>query len=769
MLWVNICLTTLLLFALPSDQATTAGIKELIARRLPNHVDKIQLQLIDEKGTNWTQNDQYSVSSASSGAILVEGNSVSAIAVGLRRYLTEKANVDIYWYIGSRLQLAPTVLPNLSEPLTGSSVVPWRYHFNTVTFSYTTPFWSWEDWEAQLDWMSLHGINLPLAWVGQEKLLAETFRSFGFNESEISDYFSGPAFQAWNRFGNIQSDWAGELPTSWIDGQFELQKKIVQRMIDLGMTPILPAFTGFVPRSITHVYPNASVLIGSEWEDFSPEFTNVTFLNPSDNLELFTSLQEDFIARQRDAYGNVTHYYTLDQYNENDPSSGDLDFLGNLTQNTWQSLKAADPDAIWVMQAWLFHAAEDFWHNDRIEAYLGGVPDSDMLVLDLASDSNPQWQRTNSYFGKNWIWCQLHDYGGNLGLYGQVMNLTINSLEALSNSSSLVGFGLSMEAMEGNEIVYDLLLDQAWSDEPIDTDVYFHDWVTSRYNSGNESFQVPAPLYDAWDRMRTTVYNNTNVTAVPSVQKSLLELSPRLSGIYNKTARHGTTITYDPEVLVEAWALLYTAGQDETTLWEDPSYAYDVVDISRQILTNEFTELYLQLVTLYNSTSSSELDSDNYTQSINNLGSTMLSLLSSLDIVLDTNRHFRLSTWIAAAQQWADPGNENETAYFEYNARNQVTLWGPTGEINDYASRVWSGLVASYYLPRWNEFMNYISTHDRTEYNQTELSANLLGFSEQWQLQTTQPALNQTDSGGTRLRDVLVGLGNQWPDLFVLP
>ena len=95
-------------------------------------------------------------------------------------------------------------------------------------------------------------------------------------------------------------------------------------MIDLGMTPILPAFTGFVPRSITHVYPNASVLIGSEWEDFSPEFTNVTFLNPSDNLELFTSLQEDFIARQRDAYGNVTHYYTLDQYNENDPSSGDL-------------------------------------------------------------------------------------------------------------------------------------------------------------------------------------------------------------------------------------------------------------------------------------------------------------------------------------------------------------------------------------------------------------------------------------------------------------
>lgn len=135
----------------------------------------------------------------------------------MRRYLTEKANVDIYWFIGSQLQLAPEVLPALSEPLTGSSIVPWRYHFNTgtgpsfelslststdllppflVTFSYTSAFWTWEDWEVQLDWMSLHGINLPLAWVGQEKLLAETLRSTGFDDSAISDYFSGPAFQA---------------------------------------------------------------------------------------------------------------------------------------------------------------------------------------------------------------------------------------------------------------------------------------------------------------------------------------------------------------------------------------------------------------------------------------------------------------------------------------------------------------------------------------------------------------------------------------------
>ena len=82
MLWFKIFLTALVLFALPTDQATVDGIQELIARRMPNHVDKFELQLTDEKGTKWTQNDQYNVSTTPSGVVMIEGNSVSAIAVG---------------------------------------------------------------------------------------------------------------------------------------------------------------------------------------------------------------------------------------------------------------------------------------------------------------------------------------------------------------------------------------------------------------------------------------------------------------------------------------------------------------------------------------------------------------------------------------------------------------------------------------------------------------------------------------------------------------
>lgn len=402
-----------------------------------------------------------------------------------------------------------------------------------VTFSYTTAFWSWEDWELELDWLALRGVNLPLAWVGQEKILVEVYRELGMTDAEILPYFSGPAFQAWNRFGNIQGSWGGELPMEWIDSQFELQKNITKRMVELGMTPVLPSFTGFVPRAITRLLPNIAVVNGSQWGGFPVEYTNVTFLEPVDPA--FTDLQKSFISKQTAALGNITHIYTLDQFNENNPESGDPDYLKGVSSNTWKSLKAADPDAIWLMQGWLFFANSAFWDESRIEAYLSGVEENnDMLILDLFSESYPQWQRTNSYFGKPWIWCQLHDYGGSMGMYGQIMNLTINPIEALSNSSSLVGFGLTMEGQEGNEIVYDLLLDQAWSGSPIDTETYFRNWVTNRYAGTGI---IPEGLYVGWETMHSTVYNNTNSSSATAVTRSILESSPNITGLLGRTIR----------------------------------------------------------------------------------------------------------------------------------------------------------------------------------------------------------------------------------------
>ncbi|KAI0363471.1 alpha-N-acetylglucosaminidase [Pilatotrama ljubarskyi] len=621
----------------------------------------------------------------------------------------------------------PTHSAKVGKPVTGQAIVPYRYHFNTVTFDYTAAFWDFDQWELELDWLALRGVNLPLAWVGYEHTLIEALREVGLTDADLADFLSGPAFQAWNRFGNIQGSWGGDLPMAWVDDQFALQKRILERMVELGMTPVLPAFTGFVPRALAKLYPNASIVTGSQWAGFDAAHTNDSFLDPFDPL--YAALQKSFITKQQAAYGpNVSHVYTLDQYNENDPFSGDPAYLRNVTAGTFASLRAADPDATWLMQGWLFYASSAFWTDERIEAYLGGVPGNDsMIVLDLFSEVHPQWNRTRSYYGKQWVWCELHDFGGNMGFEGNLGELTNGPIAALNSpGSSMKGMGLTMEGQEGNELVYDVVLDQAWSATPLNISSYVDGWASRRYPVK----PLPQAAVDAWRILSTTVYNNTDPTTQASI-KSIYEVVPALTrgaqvpGQFQPTIPpYGTNSTILP-----ALRLLLKAKDEQPALAAVPEFAYDVVDVARQLLSNRFLEHYVAFVGTYNTSTT--------TEAVQAAGQPLLALLSDLDELLYTNEHFLLSTWIADARKWA----HNDTAYgayLEYNARNQITLWGPDGQINDYASKAWAGLVGTYYKKRWEVFVDYLAETKRTgeAYNDTAVASTMLEIGKKWGNQT---------------------------------
>ena len=622
---------------------------------------------------------------------------------------------------------------------------------NIVTFSYTTAFWDWDDWELQLDWMSLHGINLSLALVGSEKITIEVFQELGFSDDEILRFLSSPAFQSWNRLGNLKGNWNHDLPQHWIEKQFCLNQKIVSRMVELGMTPVLPAFAGFLPEGISRLQPNAIVHPGSQWSGFHANHTQVTFLEGTDPL--FAIIQQSFITKQRKAYNDSSHVYLLDQYNENRPSSDDAGHLRELSNKTLQSLKLADSDAIWVMPSWQF-SDSDFWTGKLIESWFSGIEKSaEVIVLDMFSESKPLWQSTNSFYGKPWIWCQLHDFGGAMGLGGRIMNLTINATEAVSSSSSLVGFGLTMEGQEQeNQIVYDLLLDQAWSISPIETANYFQNWVTSRYH-GN--FLVPQSIYEAWDILRTSVYNNTN-PALTGLAKSILGLRPSISGLVNRSGRHSTTIHYDQYTLLHVWSLFFNASREAAVLWENPFYLHDLVDLTRQVIDNEFMICYTSLVNGYTSDSAIGIP-------LTSVAQQLLSLLDTLDMVLGTNEHFRLSTWLKKAEAWAD-GNLTEMEIYTNDAKNQVTLWGPNGEISDYASKDWSGLVSSYYRTRWDIFVRYLLSTPVESYNETRLKEEIVQFEQSWQVDKFRE--ERPGEPIRNLKMILVEAQLEWPSLF---
>ena len=83
----------------------------------------------------------------------------------------------------------------------------------------------------------------------------------------------------------------------------------------------------------------------------------------------------------------------------------------------------------------------------------------------------------------------------------------------------------------------------------------------------------------------------------------------------------------------------------------------------------------------------------------------VLEILIDLDELLGSHEYFLLGKWLKEAKS-IPALNEDEQKLFEYNARNQITLWGPNGEVLDYATKQWNGLVRDYYYPRWKLFFD---------------------------------------------------------------
>ena len=100
-----------------------------------------------------------------------------------------------------------------------------------------------------------------------------------------------------------------------------------------------------------------------------------------------------------------------------------------------------------------------FWNNTRIKAFLSEVPNDRMIILDLNSEQSPIWSRTDSYFGKPFIWCLLHNYGGTRGIYGNLTTIGTSPVQSLNTpGSSMAGVGMTPEAIEHNPVVYDLMV-----------------------------------------------------------------------------------------------------------------------------------------------------------------------------------------------------------------------------------------------------------------------------------------------------------------------
>ncbi len=600
---------------------------------------------------------------AADGTLTVRGSSGVAICRGFYDYLRGSGLGMVGWS-GTRA-VVPSRWPD--APPT-AVVTPYRHRFylNVVTYGYTMPYWTWDRWERELDWMALHGVNLPLAMVGTEAIGQRVWQKLGLSQAEIDPFYTGPAHLPWQRMGNL-AGLDGPLPQSWHDDQVALQHKILSRMRELGIEPIAPAFAGFVPPALKAHFPDAA-LHELGWAGFPP----TKFLAPDDPL--FGRIGTMYVQEWEREFGRA-RYFLSDSFNEMQLPKTDrpvTDLLAGYGDAIYRSIQAGDPDAVWVLQGWMFGYQRDIWTPDTVRALLSRVPDDRMLILDEACDYNGEywhngmnWRLFHGFERKPWVYGVIPNMGGKTGMTGVLDFYAGDSSRALAapDRGNLAGIGFAPEGTENNEVIYELMSDMAWRTSPVDLDAWIASYCRNRYGG------CPAPMVRAWQAFRRTVYGTFTD-------------HPRFGW---QTAMFGPgSINHDPRFLAGVRDFLACAKELGTA----PLYRADAVELSAMALGLKADE-WFGIAREAQETGGPAAVRDRAM-------ARALALLDDADRLLESHPTDRLQRWLDYANgHGTDAG---ERAAYESDARRIVTVWGPP--INDYSARLWSGLIRDFYAPR---------------------------------------------------------------------
>jgi alpha-N-acetylglucosaminidase len=610
--------------------------------------------------------DTYAIT-VDENVLTVEGTSVVALTKGFYDYIVSNGYGLASW-TGNRLDFPRQLEPQPRKVVT--SPFRDRLYYNVCTFGYTTPFWGWKEWEREIDWIALHGFSMPLAPVAGEAILARVWSRLGLSQEEIDAYFTGPAHLPWMRMGNMTAV-DGGMSQEWHDAQIELQHKINDRMLALGMTPVYQGFAGFVPKAFKEHYPEVDMMT-TQWSGHESYM-----LSPLDSL--FSVIGTEFIREWEKEFGKG-RYYLIDSFNELDIPFGEKgsqerhDRLQHYSRTIYESLAAANPDAVWVMQGWMFGYQRDIWDPQSVEALLSGAPDDRMMVIDLAVDFNHyvwrngnSWDNLSGFYNKPWIWSTTPNFGGRTALKGPLYFYLNGHLEALSsgNKGRLTGFGTSPEGVENNEILYELISAAGWSSQKTDLDDFLKSYSKARYGKEDPVFEV------FWNEMRQSAYCNFTNNA-----RFLWQLRPA----YHRCE----TMNINEHYFKGIEAFISVADDYK----DNELYVTDAI---------QYAALYMAAKAVY------VLKAANWAIVVRDkeravqLKKQLHEMLLEMDRLLESHPILRIQRWLDMADAAATDVQEKEI--FEKELKRLVSIWsGPS--LKDYSARVWSGLIRDYYVPR---------------------------------------------------------------------
>ena len=649
--------------------------------------------------------------------ILIKGTTISAITTGLGWYLNHIAKINIAWNSLNEKTVSGAAyadLSNLPLPATAETHVSdakYRYYLNTCTFGYSMTSWTWKRWQQEIDWMALHGINMPLQLVGMEEVWRKFLtmeeggkRKYGYTDEDAKAFVAGPAFIAWWAMNNLEG-WGGTAAGSksgynnlagaggvqddaWYDRQKKLAKQIVDAQRALGMQPVLPGWSGMVPTNFASKSGYTTRGNGGNW---AGDFVRPLLLSVGNAK--YAEIAADYYACLKEVMGE-SQYYSMDPFHEGGGAGTMEDY-----EALYAAMEVAKPGSQWVIQQWQWSATQKY--------SLTAVPAGKLIVLDLFSDGSPAFDGYNGYAPQEAVFCAIPNFGGRSGLMGRLQNVTDNYFKFKGKYGSIKGIGAAPEAIEQTPVAYDLIFQLPWMNgvKP-DVEAWVDNYAVARYGQDN------SVVKEAWSLLRQGPLNY-GADGIQGPVEDVWAARPNLNA--NKASSWGKTLadaggTYTParrQMLIDAVyklldqedALNLTAG----SVYES-NYNYDLVEFGGAVMADYAYDLLLGIRAAKNA------EGTNGATYIARRDA-FLQLILDMDAFRGTNLNFRLGKWTQEARAAAGEVEGATTAtpdWYEYNnARTILTTWSSPGtNLTDYSYRSWQGLLKDYYYPRWKYYFD---------------------------------------------------------------
>lgn len=646
--------------------------------------------------------DRYEVTAAGARTRIAATTPATAVA-GLNAYLGS-VNQSVSWTVRN---VDPTAnFPAPETPITATANVDHRFYGNDTDDGYTGAYRTFADWEVLIDDLAALGFNEVFMPVGTEAVYLDVLQEFGYTEAEALAWIPTPSHQPWWLLQNM-SGFPGGMTLQAVEDRAALGRQIADRLRELDMTPVLPGYFGTVPAGFAARNPGAAVVPQGGWVGF----TRPDWLDP--NTPVFADVAEAFYTSSSARLG-AADGYKMDVLHEGG-SRGNVN-VPAASRKIESALQQAHPGALWYLLGWESNPPKDV---------LNALNKSTTFVVDGLSDRRASRDGEVDFVGTPWAYGSIWNFGGDTTMGAKLTTWNQKYAQWLNESGSTMnGVAVMPEGGLNNAVAIEFLAGLAWASGPLDVDAWLTDWTTRRYGAAN------ADAAEAWRIIGETAYTLPTSGGYAEAHDSIYAADPSLTAS-RSSAWSPTTPAYDLERFADALPPLIAAG---TALGASETYRYDLMDVSRQVLSNTARQLLPKIETAFVTKDAAEYD---------RLTAAWTSNMALLDDIAGTQDLALLGRLLDEAS--AAGAATGLSRAFEGSQRTILTTWAPRAGYNaglgDYAGREIQGLINTYYAPRWEKYFAD---------GRAALAAGAASIPQSDWFALSQPWLTSTDRTGIR-------------------